>query len=108
MISDVNRNQFQIFYDKVVKLGYATAEGTGNNAGQQYFANNDYKFNIMRKINITKMLAKTYGYNDSTTDPSSGRALFIWFFYANADGGAQNTNYKQANIAINVDYTFDE
>lgn len=108
MVSDINKNQFQIYSDKVVKLGYSAATGLGSVAVTQYFANNDYKMNIIRKMNITKYVAKTFGFNDSTNDPSSGRALFIWFMYVNADTTTTNADYKQANIAIDVDFTYDD
>ena len=108
MVSNINKDQFQIYSDKIVKLGYSVDNGTGGVPGTQYFSNNDYKMNIIRKINITRYVTKQFGFNDSTNTPSSGRALFIWFMYVNADTASTNANYKQANVAIDVDYTFDE
>jgi len=110
-LSDINKDMFTVYYDKSVKLGYAGINGgagSGGSAGTQYFVNNDFKLNIMRKINVTKYLQRLYTYNDNTNNPTSGRSLYIMFLQNNADGTAQVGSQIQNKISMSMDYNFEE
>jgi len=82
----INRDNFCVYYDKKVKLGYSSMPGTGTNTAYQQFNNNDYKLNVMRKIDVTKYLSKTYGWNDSANRPHSGKQVYICFIPSSAVG----------------------
>lgn len=60
------------------KIGYATAEGTGNSPTAQYFANNDFKLNVVRRINLTKYAPKIVKFNDTNNTPTT-RGVFVFF-----------------------------
>lgn len=68
---DLNTDQYTLIAKRVYKLGYASDTGTGNQAAAQSFANNDYKYNIIGKINLTKYCPKIVRYNDSSNNPTT-------------------------------------
>ena len=120
-VSDINKDVFTICYDKKVKLGYSqlagalgaatfstSGVGVGGQTANQYLSNNDYKFNVIRKINITKYLSKIYKYNDNLTYPSSGKGLFIWYMISNADGSYVSPGSNQAQLFLDVDLHFED
>jgi len=106
MVSDFNKDLFTIYMDKKFKLGFAWNSLV--QAQPQGFNNNDYKMNIIQKINITKYLAAHYRFNDANSDPTSGKSLYVMFLQCNADGTGSSSLYIQSQIAIDVDYTYEE
>lgn len=78
----INKDKIILHYHKVFKLGYALANGTGPLVGQQYFANNDYKYNQIVNIDITKMLIKNVSFEDTvataTTSPTFLLVQPVW------------------------------
>jgi len=106
MVSDFNKDLFTIYYDKKFKLGFAWNSLV--QATPQGYNNNDYKMNIIQKINITKYLAKNYRFNDANSDPTSGKSLYVMFLQCNADGTGSSSIAIQSQIAMDVDYTYEE
>lgn len=106
ILRKVNKDKFVIFRDIKHKLGYAEMSGTGFIAGSQYFANNDFKYNIMKTIDITKYLINTVSYNDTTAIPTS-RGLFCWVQIVYADNNV-TTGAIPANFAYFVDITYED
>ncbi|AJD07513.1 putative capsid protein [Odonata-associated circular virus-16] len=106
MLRSVNKDKFVIFRDIKHKLGYESITGTGFVAGSQYFANNDFKFNIMRTIDITKYLINNVIYNDTTAIPTS-RGLFCWVQIVYADNNV-TTGTIPANFNYFVDLTYED
>lgn len=98
ILRSVNKDKYVIFRDLKHKIGYSAASGTGFVAGSEYFANNDFKFNIMKKIDITKYLISNVIYNDATAIPTS-RGLFCWTQIV----GADNTSVA-GTIPANFNY----
>lgn len=87
MTQKVNTDLFHVYKRMRFKVGYSTAGGTGINAGAQSFANNDYKLNIIRNLDITKYAPKTITYNDNSQTPTS-RCLFVLFNVMPTVGGS--------------------
>lgn len=106
MLRNVNKDKFVIFRDIKHKLGYASATGTGFIAGSEYFANNDFKFNILKKIDVTKYMPKTIIYNDTTSVPTS-RGLFCWMQVVNADNTVTSGTIP-ANFNYFIDLTYED
>jgi len=69
------------------KLGYAESAGTGGSATSQYFSNNDFKMNVIRKLNLTKYIPKLLKYNDATNSPTS-KGLFLFINVIPAGGSS--------------------
>jgi len=107
-IADFNKDNFTIHYDKMVKIGHSQATGTGGVAGSQYFANNDYKMNVMRKINTTKMISKTYGWNDSNANPHVGKAVYIAFLPSLASGSVATAGQQPFQIWFNTKIEYED
>jgi len=107
-IADFNKDNFVIHYDKMVKVGNATSTGTGSVAGSQYFANNDYHQNVIRKINTTKMLSKIYGWNDSNANPHSGKAVYIAFLPSLASGAVATAGQQPFQIWFNTKIEYED
>ena len=87
IVRSLNKDIFTCYYDKVVKVGNSNYIGTGNDPKPQYYANNDYKLNVVRKIDCTKWCNKTIDFNDTTALPSVP-VLSMFAFCCNADGSA--------------------
>jgi len=107
-IADFNKDNFVIHYDKMVKIGNSASTGTGGVAGSQYFQNNDYHVNVMRKINTTKMLSKIYGWNDSNANPHSGKAVYIAFLPSLASGAVATAGQQPFQIWFNQKIEYED
>lgn len=98
----INTDRYRVVYRRQWKVGFATNAGTGANAGQQQFANNDFKLNCHFNVNVTKWLVKNVVYRDNNIDPST-RGLWFTFVACAADG----SNYGSAIIPAHYQYTQD-
>lgn len=69
LIRDINKDLYTVYYDKLFKVGpssvYSTVSDNGKNSF--YFANNDYKSNLILKIDVTKWVGKQLTFNDNTS-----------------------------------------
>lgn len=81
----VNKDYFTIEKKIVHKLGFNDYSGTGVNVAAQSYTNNDYKYNVIRSLDVTKCFAKNYLFNDNDNDPQNSRT-YIWFEAIRADG----------------------
>lgn len=99
LIQDVNKDWFTVYKVLRHKVGYQYAATAGMSPTHEYYANNDYKFNVIRRLNITKYVPKTIKFNDSTAQPTND-GLWMWAFCVNADGG-----FSQTLSPILMDYT---
>lgn len=84
-----------------MKLGFASFNGTGNNAAYQSFNNNDFKLNVIKRINLTKYCPKVITYNDNSSTPTS-RCLFALFNISPAIGGTQ---FAGSQLVARIDST---
>lgn len=101
MLRPVNKDRFVIFKTITHKIGYSSVNGTGAQPVVEYYNNNDFKFLIMKKINITKYMIQNVIYQDNVAIPST-RGLFMWFQIV----GADNTNLNNV-ISASINYFVD-
>lgn len=89
MWAPVNTDVYRVLATRQFKLGNSTYEGNpgGSSAqpGQQFYANNDYKYNASFSIDLTKHYPKDVVFNDNTSSPST-RGLFFMVAYVAASG----------------------
>lgn len=83
----MNSDRYTYLGHKTIKLGYSMYEGmgsTGPGPNNQYFANNDFKLNYTRRINVTKFMPKTFTWDDT----GNSITPFTWVLIqsVNADG----------------------
>lgn len=100
MFMPINRDVFDIFYQKVYKLGIFNSQQLGPTVTSQ---NNDFPSNRFYKINLLKHLAKTIHYNDTVAAPSNRLAyLYMWVLPCYADGTVcNNASYLINGQVIN-------
>jgi len=103
-----NSDYWQIL--KVVrhKLGYADNVGTGQQATAQYFANNDFKMNVVRSINLTKYMPKVVKYNDTGATPTSKGVFLLINVIPAGQSGAIGANQQPVRIHSYIDYTYED
>lgn len=108
MLRPINTDVWNVKKRVTHKVGYAAAEGTGQIAGSQYFANNDFKFNVKRSIDITSMMPKIINWSeDSITNPYSN-ALYLMCYSVNADNTSQLQDTQVAGITFWLDLTYED
>lgn len=102
LVKPFNRDKYTVVKSWIHKLGTANYEGTNGGPDLNYFANNDYKYNYIRKVNLTKHIPKLITYNDTTLEPSSKLLNMICIpFYAT------NTVMPVGNTVAQLEYQLD-
>lgn len=89
------------------KLGYAASTGTGGNAANQYHANNDFKLNIVKSLDITKLLPKTVNFNDTNVTVNT-KNLFFMMEAVPSNGAAFAAGALTANIEFWIDFHYED
>lgn len=107
LVSEVNRDYWNIKKRWRHKIGYSGATGTGAVAGSQYFANNDFKYNVVKKMDITKLCPKTLKFNDSL-NTLQGSNLFFFYQAVRADGLGWASTQLPCHIEYWIDITFED
>lgn len=99
VITAVNTDDWNIQKRWNHKIGFADYSGTGINLAQQSYSNNDYKLNVVRKMNITSMCPKTLIFNDSNTTTQT-KNLFFFYQAVAAAGGT----FSATQLPCHIDY----
>lgn len=100
LVSDVNKDVLQLHYFRIAKLGAnSNILQTGGSAA---LANNDYKYNQILKINLTKYMPKRITFNDTDAN-STSKQLFMIVSPYNADG----TTIPSTNFPLSMYYGVD-
>lgn len=87
------------------KLGFSAYTGSGSSAAPQYYQNNDFKYNVVRTMDITRMVNKLALFNDSANSVQNGNLFFGYQSLAASGGttGAATINCK-INYSIHIEY----
>ncbi len=107
IISVVNTDYWVIKKRWTHKIGYAYNGGTGANNGNQFFANNDFQLNVVKKIDMTKFIPKTHIFNDSFGSTNT-KNLFLMYYAVPSDGGTYSSTGLVANIEFWVDFHYED
>lgn len=101
-----NTDVFNIHKVYNFKLGYSTSSGTGTLANYQAFANNDFKLNIRRRINLMKYCPKNIVYNDNASTPTSRCVFAMWNLMPCIAGSTFASSVLPARLdsTISIDY----
>jgi len=102
MLQDVNKDWFTVYKIMRHKVGTGNYNGTGTQAAYQHFTNNDYKYNVVRRLNITKYVPKVIKFND-TTAQNTNDGLWMWAMSVNANG---TVNSSSAPLYMDVTLNF--
>jgi len=107
IISVINKDFWVIKKRWTHKIGYASATGTGALASAQFHANNDFKYNVVKRIDITKMMPATFIFNDAGISAIS-KNLYFMYYAVSADGSILGAQFLPANIEFWLDYHFED
>jgi len=107
IIASVNKDYWHIAKRWRHKVGYADTGGQGNNSTFQFFTNNDFKLNVVKKLDITKYIPKTITFNDSG---SATTAKGLYFFYqgVSAAGNILASSQTPLNIQFWIDFQYED
>lgn len=104
-ISYINTDVLQVHYQTQFKL--SPAQFYTPNATQANYNNNDYKYNIMRRINVTKYLPKTIAFDDANNN-STSKQVFAIFAPVYADGTSMASTIFPCSIFASMDVTYED
>lgn len=107
IISIVNRDYWVIKKRWTHKIGYASNTGTGGIGAQAFLANNDFKYNVVKTINITKMIPATISFNDASVSATT-KNLFFMYYAVSANGAVLASPYTPCNIEFWVDFSYED
>lgn len=107
LIYDINKDFWNVKKRWHHKIGYSGATGIGANAGNQYFANNDFKFNVVKRLDITKLVTKTMKFTDAVAS-LQGPNLFFFYQTVRADGQALASTDLPIHIDFWIDVTYED
>lgn len=107
LIATLNKDWFTVYKTFQFKIGYAqTDAASGANPAYEYYQNNDYKFNVIKKINLTKMMPKTFKFNDTTSQPTND-GLWMWSMCVPADGSSGSASIP-TYMDFNMTYVYED
>jgi len=100
LLNPINTDIWHIAKKWEHKIGYAYSAGTGAVPAVQNYANNDYKLNVLRKMNITKYISSSFKFNDNGTLPYN-KGLFLM---AQAINPTTGVAFPNTITPIHLDY----
>lgn len=107
LVSVYNTDYWTIKKSWTHKIGYASNTGTGSLPGSAYFSNNDFKLNVLKRMDITKHMPKTCVFND-TSATTNTKNLFFMFYAVNSGGGIASNISLLANIDYWIDFHYED
>jgi len=107
IVSVINTDYWVIKKRWLHKIGYSVSQGTGAQVIPQYYANNDFKLNVVKKMDITKMVPATYQFNDGGISPTS-RNLFFMYQAVAASGEILPATRIPITIEYWIDYHYED
>jgi len=107
LISETNKDYWTIKKRWQHKIGFADSSGSGSTASQQYFANNDFKMNVIQRLDITKHYPKILKFNDGTNQVQ-GPGLFFFYQCLNASGDTNASTVLPCHITFWIDVQYED
>lgn len=107
LLMPINRDFWVIKKKWIHKIGFASDTGTGGNVGYEYHANNDFKYNAIKRLNITNLCPSTNVFNDSASGTST-RNLYLMYEAVSASGNTIASPYTPVTIDYWIDYTYED
>lgn len=107
LAASVNKDYFVIKKQWRHKLGYSNNAGSGANAAYQTFANNDFKLNVVKKLNITQHVPKLIQFNDASPTATS-RGLFLWYQGVSSAGNILANTQTPVHIDFWIDFQYED
>jgi len=88
------------------KVGTATYNATGASPNDQNFANNDFKLNVVKTLDLTSICPKTVMFNDTVSQPTNdGLYMFVQCVPAN---GSQGASLRPLRMEYCIRYSYED
>lgn len=107
LTSPINTDYWDIKKRWRHKVGNSDVTGSGAQAGAQFFANNDFKLNVVRTLNITKHCPKTVTFNDSVQN-QQGPNLYFFYQAIFSNNNVMNAAQTPLRINYNVEVQYED
>jgi len=107
IISETNKDYWTIKKRWQHKIGYSAATGSGAVAANEYYANNDFKLNVIKRLDITQHYPKTLKFNDGTNQVQ-GPGLFLFYQCLSANGGTNGSTVLPCHITFWIDVQYED
>lgn len=101
----INKDLFTLLGYRTYKIAPAIYEGTGSVATAGYYANNDFKLSVLKRINLTKMFPKVLNFNDSDSTITTAGVYMVIQLIAST-GTAYSTTYQPLQMGFTLTYTY--
>jgi len=106
-IAIINKDYWVIKKRWSAKIGYALNDGSGALPDNQYFSNNDYKLNDVKRLDITKLCQKTCIFNDAPGGQIN-RNLYFMYEAVSSSGFNLGATALPVNIDFWVDFVYED
>lgn len=107
IMHSVNSDLFTVVASRTHKVGYQISSGTGNNPPAEYYSNNDYKYNSIGYVDLTKYFPKYLNFNDGSLYPNN-RLIYVVVEALPASGATIATNQQPASMWYNIEYEYSD
>lgn len=107
LIQPINTDYWAIKKKITHKIGNSIVDGTGAQVNKQYFANNDYKFNVVRSLDITYMYPKLLIWNDVGTFIQNA-GLYVMIQAIRCDGTVSPASTTSVFFNYALDLTYED
>jgi len=108
LISPINTDVWTVHKSWTHKVGNAIYNGSGGIQGvNEYFANNDFKLNIVRKHNVTKYVPKVIHFEDGTSS-SQSNGLFVMYQCISAAGATIASGQTPMTISYEIIFDYED
>jgi len=105
LTSEVNKDLFTIVKTFRHKIGNAIYTDYSGIKPFNYYANNDFKLNVTKHVDLTKYLNKTLKYDDDSLVSDTG--LYMWMESVNADSTIDQFTTK-VGMFWNLKYEYED
>lgn len=107
LCAPLNKDQWTIVKTWTHKIGFADNQNSGVNVSWQGYANNDFKLNVVKKLDITKHIPKVIKFNDAVQS-QQGRNLFFFYQAIAANGSPMTSVIRPVAINYWIDFHYED